>query len=698
MNSPKPGPRADGDRLDQAILAALFSQSPVGLHLLDTRLRLVRVNVAARLIRHFPLDRLIGRPLTDLLKAFDVSGPEHVERVVREVLKTGGPVLDLRMRARSQADPEVEAMVSADVFRLQEPDGTVLGLAFAITDITARARAEARLRLLNRAATAVGTTLDIFRTAEEICEVTVPDLADSVAVDVFDPVLRGEAPAAAATLDSAPLRRAGFRSAAGDSYPGEVAIGEIGTYPFGTPYRRVLTDLAPLLIAHLDTDAEWLDPTRRRDRRLLTNGVHSMMVLPIRARGVVLGMMCLYRWRNPVPFDRGDLDLAEQLTAGVALSLDNARLYSRERSVARILQRELRRTDAPVSSAVDTAQAYLPAGAGGGWFDVIQLSGARVALAAGDTTGRTLNAPSAMGELRAVLAALSDLDLPPDELLERLDDLAGSGDESGEGPDRAASWRASCLYVVYDPVSRLCTMSSAGHPAPVLLHPGGEVEPLDVPTGPPLGHGTSHHTVLERTLPEGSVLLLYNTALLGDGRRLDRPGAGLDALRRATAGVRGTALQDTCDAIVDALAPEQPLRDAVLLLARTHALGAEQAAAWTLPNAPEAAAGARRLAGGQLERWGLAELTDGAQLIVSELVTNAVRYSDGPIELRLLRDRALICEVGDDSTTAPRLRRADDTDEGGRGLYITAHLTERWGVRPERRGKTIWAELPLPGG
>jgi GAF domain-containing protein/anti-sigma regulatory factor (Ser/Thr protein kinase) len=681
----------DRAALDRAVQAALFARSPIGLHLLDTRLRLVRVSAAARLIRDFPIDRLVGRSLPEVLEACNVSGPEHVERSLRAVLETGRPVQDLLVKARSRRRAAGQAVVSVACFRLQDPEGTVLGVAVAITDITARARAEAGLRLLNRAATGVGTTLDILRTAQEVCDLAVPELADTMVVDVLDSVLRGEAPEPAAVLQNAPLRRAGFRSVADSSGQGEPAVGDVGTYPFGTPYRQALADLAPVLIRRLPKDADWLDPDRRRDARLLAAGVHSMMVVPMRARGVVLGLACLYRWHNPTPFGRTDLALAEQLTSLAALCLDNARLYSRERSVARILQRELRHGGGPGHAAVETAHAYLPAGAGGGWFDVVPLSGARVALTAGDTTGPLVNAAEAMGELRAALAALSDLDLPPDEILERLHDLAGRPHGEAEA-DRA--WPAGCLYAVYDPVSRICTLSSAGHPPPVLVHPDGEVELLEVPLGPLLGQGAARYAVVEYTVPEGSTLLLYNTALFGatDGSPSRIP---LDRVHRVTSAPHAS-LQDTCDALVDALAPEQPVQDAVLLLARTRVLDATQTVAWTFPNAPESAAAARRAAVEQLARWELDELVDATALIVSELVTNGVRYADGPVELRLIRDRALICEVADDSSAAPRLRRADDADEGGRGLFITAHLTHRWGVRPNRRGKTIWAEQRLP--
>ncbi|MCX4512191.1 SpoIIE family protein phosphatase [Streptomyces sp. NBC_01619] len=697
MSTPQHSSGPAGPRLDEAVLAALFSQSPIGLHIMDTGLRLVRVNAAARLIRDFPLDRMLGRPLRDVLDAFGVENAQDIESRARIVLETGRPLLDLRFRVRSPRVPAVERMVCAHCFRIQDTDGTVLGLANAITDITTRTRAEGRLKLLNRAGTSIGTSLDVFRTAAELCEVAVPELADSVAVDVLDSVLHGQAPTPGTVPGNLTLRRAGFRSCADKARHGVPKVGEVSAYPVGSPFRDAMSSLRPHLDRHLDADAPWLDPKRDRDARLLAARAHSMMVVPMCARGVVLGLACFYRWRNATPFDEQDLALAQQLAAGTALCLDNARLYSRERSVAGFLQRGRRPSELEMCTAVETAQNSLPAGAGSTWADVIPLSGARVALATGGTAEHGIEAVAATAELRAVITALSDLELPPDELLERLHDLVSRPTRGSRGdPDDRTPRLLTCLYAVYDPATRRCAMARAGHPSPAVVHPGGGVELADVPEGPPLGEGLAQYTVAECALPEGSTLVLYNEAMLPagpDGARLP-----LDRVRHA---VRSTApresLQQTCDAIFDEVAAAHPRQDAFLLLARTRALDADHTASWSLPNTPEVVATARRLTVGQLGRWGLADRADTTALIVSELVTNAVRYADGPIELRLIRDRALTCEVTDDSSTAPHLRRALDSDEGGRGLYITAQLTDRWGIRPGRRGKTIWAEQALPG-
>ncbi|MFD0327934.1 SpoIIE family protein phosphatase [Streptacidiphilus monticola] len=336
---------------------------------------------------------------------------------------------------------------------------------------------------------------------------------------------------------------------------------------------------------------------------------------------------------------------------------------------------------------MELAHVYLPAGAGGGWFDVIPLSGARVALVAGDTLGDTAGAHVGTGELRAVIEALSDLDLPPDEVLERVHDLTADSDLAGA---------ATCLYVEYDPVTRICAAAGAGHPPPLLVHRDGTVETLDVVTGPPLGKGLAQYRSTARVLPEGAVLALRNEALRPDGVAGDDQEVLQERVRGAlAAGPEG--LQRACEAVAEALTPRQPAHDAYLLLARTQVLGPDRTRTWTLPHEPEVVGRARRLATRQAEEWGVgADVVDNTALIVSELVTNAVRYAQGPIQVRLIHaDSSLTCEVTDGSNTAPHLRRALDTDESGRGLFITAQLSQRWGVRHAGRGKTIWAEQTL---
>lgn len=363
--------------------------------------------------------------------------------------------------------------------------------------------------------------------------------------------------------------------------------------------------------------------------------------------------------------------------------------------VALALQRSLLQHRVPVQQAVDTAVRYLPAdpqaGVGGDWFDVIALSGARVALVVGDVVGHGIHAAAAMGRLRTAVRTLADVDIPPDELLAALDDLIL--DEVREGIESAGEIGATFLYAVYDPVTCRCTAASAGHPPPAIVSPDGRVDFLGMEPGPPLGVGGVPFEAADFPLTEGSLLVLYTDGLVeARGRDID---TGLDALRRALARP-GQSLETLCDAVIYDLLPGPAADDVALLIARTHALDASRVASWEIPADPAAVADARRRATAQLAHWGLWEALPTAELIVSELVTNAIRHAGAPIELRLIHNGSLICEVSDASSTSPHPRRAHELDEGGRGLLLVGRLCERWGTRHTPSGKTIWAEQPLP--
>jgi len=365
------------------------------------------------------------------------------------------------------------------------------------------------------------------------------------------------------------------------------------------------------------------------------------------------------------------------------------------------LQRSLLPGELTGGTALAVASSYLPAGApsgvGGDWFDVIHLSGARVALVVGDVVGRGINAAATMGRLRTAVRTLADLDLPPDELLAHLDDLVISlaEEEGGEGEEAeaAAAMGARCMYAVYDPVTQRCTMARAGHLPPAIVWPDGTVTFPDLPTGPPLGLGTLPYESDELELPEGTLIALYTDGLLGPwGQDIDAEASRLgEALARP-----GPTLDAVCGGVVRAMLDGPPSDDVVLLLARTHVLDRDQVASWDLAADPAVVASARNLVSAQLTAWGLDDLGFTTELIISELVTNAIRYGVEPIHVRLIRQDVLICEVSDGSSTSPRLRHARTTDEGGRGLFLVAQSSRRWGTRYTTTGKIIWSEQNLP--
>ncbi|WP_257234468.1 SpoIIE family protein phosphatase [Streptomyces sp. JV178] len=556
--------------------------------------------------------------------------------------------------------------------------------------------ARRRLELLHDAGIRIGTTLDVTRTAEELTEVAVPRFADFAAVDLPDSVLLGDEPEPLG--EGMALRRVALGAVHRDSHLYEA--GDRVQYVATTPQARSWETGRSVLEPVLAEAGGWLAQDPARLERALAAGIHSLITVPLRARGTTLGVVSFYRSRQPAPFEDDDLSLAQELAGRAAICVDNARRYTREHNTALALQRSLLPRGRPEQSAVEVAYRYLPAqaGVGGDWFDVIPLSGARVALVVGDVVGHGLHAAATMGRLRTAVHNFSSLDLPPDDLLTHLDDLVARLDR-GEGwaventHEDSGIIGATCLYAVYDSVSRHCTLARAGHPLPAIVGPGGHVDLVDLPSGPPLGLGGMPFETVELELAEGSRLVLYTDGLVEDRHRdID---TGLERLRAVLSGADRTP-EDTCDAVLDALLPTRPCDDVALLVARTHALGAERVAHWELPGDPAIVSRARVAATRQLTAWGLDDLAFTTELIVSELVTNAIRHATGPVQLRLLRDRALICEVFDGSGTSPRLRRARTEDEGGRGLFLVAQLTERWGTRYTPDGKIIWAEQPLP--
>nr|WSX53800.1 SpoIIE family protein phosphatase [Streptomyces sp. NBC_00974] len=618
--------------------------------------------------------------------------------LVRELPCLDQHVADLLASGREATDEVHEAGDRLLVFnqRPTRAGGGPEGAAATIRDTTdmrvLSTRADAarrRLRLLYDAGVGVGTTLDVERTAQELADVAVPRFADFVTVDLAEPVLHGDEP----TPDSE-LRRTGV-SGIRDGAPLYPRGRLIGFVP-STPQARGLSSGQAEVVATLADARGWHAQDPQRAQEIIDFGIHSLITAPLTARGVVLGMANFWRSEKPEPFNEEDLSLAEELVARAGVTIDNARRYTREHALAVTLQHSLLPRDLPEQSAVEVAHYYLPAhsGVGGDWFDVIPLPGSRVALVVGDVVGHGLHAAATMGQLRTAVINFSSLDLPPEELLARLDDLVQYIDQSREGGDAGGLLGATCLYAVYDAVTQRCTVARAGHVPPFVVRPDGSTEIPDLPPGAPLGLGGFPFESAELDLSEGSQLVLYTDGLIEDpGRDIDE---GLELLRSAlTHADRGP--QETCRAILKELLPVHPRDDVAVLVARTRALGADRIADWEVPFEPSAVGQVRARAVAKLEEWGLSELAFGTELVLSELVTNAIRHGSAPVRVRLLNDgKLLTCEVSDGSSTAPHLRYAATTDEGGRGLFLVAQIGRRWGTRYTTDGKIIWSEQPLP--
>ncbi|WP_369193891.1 SpoIIE family protein phosphatase [Streptomyces djakartensis] len=675
-----------------------LAQLPVPVAVYDRDARLVAANEIMTEVMGRTEEEMKGLTLWEI----EPHPPfDEYDRLQREVLRTGETIFH---ESHSKAPGEVRRHAwSMFMSPLKDETGAVRGMSATVFDTTEQYWARRRLAVLNEAGTRIGSTLDVTRTAEELAEVAVSGgFADFVTVDLLESVAVGDEPGPLPPDTPVTVRRTAQRSVLEGCPESVVPSGGSTRYPVGTLPLRTLA--AGRATRHRPGDPElreWLGSSSARAETVARHMIHSVMMAPLSARGVTLGLVHFLRHRTAEPFSEDDLLLAEEIVTRAAVSVDNARRFTRERRTALALQRSLLPQRPPALAAVEVAYRYLPTGSGadigGDWFDVIPLSGARVALVVGDVVGHGVHASATMGRLRTAVRTLADVDLPPDELLTQLDDLVirldreeGPGAHGADTPSGQVG--ATCLYTVYDPVSRCCTAARAGHPPPALVTPGGAVRLLDLPAGPPLGLGGLPFEAVELPLEEGSLLALYTDGLLTAPEHDIETGAAL--LCRAL-GERAGTLDETCDRVLHTLMDGRPADDIVLMVARTAALDAAQVCTWQLPPEPAAVARARKMAGEQLAAWGLLEAEFATELIVSELVTNALRYGGAPIELRLIRDASLICEVSDGSSTAPHLRRARVFDEGGRGLMLVAQLAERWGSRQTATGKTIWAEQPL---
>jgi serine phosphatase RsbU (regulator of sigma subunit)/anti-sigma regulatory factor (Ser/Thr protein kinase) len=562
-----------------------------------------------------------------------------------------------------------------------------------LREVTGAAQAaRGRLRILYEAGTRIGATLDVAETAQELARVAVPHFADFVTVELLDPVLRGDEPSGGHTA----MRRTAV-SGVRDDHPFQPVGDLIRFVDPDTPMALALESGHAVLEADLAPARAWRAQDPPGAARALRYGIHSLISASIQARGVVLGMANFWRLQESGPFDEEDVSFAEELVTRAAVALDNARRFTREHAMAVTLQRSLLPRAVPEQDALDVAYRYLPAqaGVGGDWFDVIPLPGTRVALVVGDVVGHGLHAAATMGRLRTAVQNFSALDLPAGELLGHLDELVRRIDEEEAAAGREEGITgATCLYAVYDPVSGRCVMARAGHFAPAILRPDGTVDFPELPAAPPLGLGEPPFEATGVDVVEGSSLVLFTDGLVEQrGQDID---TGLNLLGATLSQDTSRTPDETCDAVFRALLPPVRRDDIALVVARTRLLDPARVAEWDVPADPAAVPRIRAACGRQLAEWDLPEAGFAAELVISELLTNAIRYGSEPIHVRLLRGRSLICEVSDGSSTSPHLRRAAATDEGGRGLFLVAQLTERWGTRYTPGGKVIWTEQSLP--
>ncbi|WP_246040770.1 SpoIIE family protein phosphatase [Streptomyces cadmiisoli] len=678
---------------------ALLARAPIGVVVRDLQLRCAWLNDVMESQDGVTAERRLGCRPTD---AWPSTETEATEAVMRQVLECGTTkVREYRTWLPAGRGPERPFAVSFSC--LQGADGRPLGVCAISVDVTERQQVRERLAVLGEAGTRFGRTLDVMQTGQELADLAVPLFADFVTVDLVQSAVIGEGvPVRIGSRGERlrVLRRAGLASIHQGVPESPWGRGEAIPMPPEAPFFEVLRTGRSYLQPSFDTSAgTWIDKDPARAQKALETGMHSVMLVPIRVRRVLLGVALFLRTENPAPFQEADLLLAEEFVSRAAVSLDNARQYTRQHNAAFALQRTLLPRRLNGGMAVEAASRYMPAdidrGVGGDWFDVIPLSGARVALVIGDVVGHGINAAAAMGGLRNAVRTLADMELPPDELLTRLDDTVQRlAEADSDAPDQAATAvGATCLYAVYDPITGKCTMATAGHLPPAIIGPNGHITYPDLPTGAPLGIGLCvPFEAVELELPEGNLIALYTDGLVET--RDNDIDDGMHSLGTALAHP-DLPLEELCTHAMQPVQGQTACDDASLLLVRTRTLSPNRVATWTLPSDDTSVRRARNLAAGQLAAWDLERLEDSTKLIVSELITNAVRHSTGPIQLRLIRHQVLTCEVSDTDTCLPRPRNAGACDENGRGLFLVSQLSRRWGSRPIPGGKLVWAEQDL---
>ncbi|WP_405669945.1 SpoIIE family protein phosphatase [Streptomyces sp. NBC_01530] len=549
-----------------ALSTRLISQSPIGVAIFDTDLRYVAVNPTLERIHGIPATDHLGRRYREIMSAAEF---EEAETAIRQVLRNGTPLVDRSpIVGRTQADPDHKHAWSISVYRLEDTQGRVLGVAELVVDVTDRyqsameaSETRRRLALIADGSARIGTTLEVEQTARELAEVTVPEFADVVTVDVLDSVLDEHRPAT--RVGPALFRALAVKAA----YPTEAlqaadAAGQIATYDADRLATRCVRTGRPMLIRHADgNDLTHIARDEHAATLLARAGVHSYIAVPLSARGAVLGFLGLTRARDPRPFDEDDLAIATELASRAAVCIDNARTHQSMRNAAETLQRSLLPDHPPEQPGLQVASRYLPAQAayeiGGDWYDVLPLGGDKTALVVGDVMGSGIDAAATMGRLRTATAAFAGLDLGPARVLEQLDAIT-----SGLDP-----YIATCLYAAYDPHDGTCHMANAGHLPPVLVHSGSHPELLDLPTGTPLGIGGIPFDTTTIHIAPGDQLVLYTDGLVETRHHpIDERLNTLVRLLEAP----DSPLEETCDRLLHELRHPDNHDDVALLIARAR--------------------------------------------------------------------------------------------------------------------------------
>ncbi|MEE1836152.1 SpoIIE family protein phosphatase [Streptomyces sp. SP17KL33] len=544
---------------DPAATDLLLHSSPVGLAVLDGDLRYRFVNGALARLNGLPVAAHLGRRIVDVL---DLPDPQAYEDMLRRVTDDGETVTNLQVAA-IRPDGTPYAAVGT-LFPLRDADGRVVGQAGVVHDLGGTraelldtARSQRRLELLSRVSASLSQGLDVAGVASRLSAACSPAFARTVTVDLLASAVR-RAPDSWAR-DTAPQDAAAHpdKSAPPQVHPLSASAHDGSTHSGRTaterdlPRTRAASTPVGECIRSADAVSFHVDEAQEPP--------HHGIALPLLAAGHVLGAVT---FSGPTSFDADDLLTMRDIAARTAMAIDNALLYRRERLATLALQRHLLPARLPDIPWARTAHRYLPAQngtlAGGDWYDIVRLPGARVGMTVGDVMGHGLGAAAAMGRYRSSARALLSVGLEPGQLLTRLD---GLGDETDD------ELPATCVCAVYDGATGDLRLALAGHPPPLLIRPDGSAEILAADPGPPMGMGLDHtYESTHRAVPPGSLLVLYTDGMIEDRHSLVDLDQGISMLRRAVHHTE-MPLDEVCDALM-AVRPANSADDATLFVAR----------------------------------------------------------------------------------------------------------------------------------